>query len=63
MNLFEKLEEKVKEWRDNNYICENYSQIREILNFNKITDNNNISFRYLRKPQFETIETYLYWHC
>tara|TARA_R110000787_G_scaffold258054_2_gene363253 strand:- start:2453 stop:5074 length:2622 start_codon:yes stop_codon:yes gene_type:complete len=61
MNLFEKLEEKVKEWRDNNYICENYSQIREILNFNKITDNNNnISFRYLRKPQFETIETYLY---
>lgn len=60
MNLFEKLQEKVKEWRDNNYICENYPQIREILNFNKITDNNNISFRYLRKPQFETIETYLY---
>ena len=57
MNLFEKLQEQVEAWRNNNYPCENYPQIKEILNFNKLEEN---SLRYLRQPQFDAIETYLY---
>lgn len=57
MTLFEKLQEQIKTWRDSNYACQQYPQIKEILNFNKLDDG---GFRYLRKPQFEAIETYLY---
>jgi len=57
MTLFEKLQEQIKSWRANDYLCPNYPQIREILNYNKLE---NDSFKFLRKPQFEAIEAYLY---
>ncbi len=57
MSLFKKLQERVKIWRGDNYYCENYPQIAEILYYNKIDENN---FRFLRKPQFDAIEVYLY---
>ena len=57
MTLFEKIQEQIKAWRDGNYACQQYPQIKEILNYNKIDDG---GFRYLRKPQFEAIEAYLY---
>jgi hypothetical protein len=57
MTLFEKLQERIKTWRDSKYQCQSYPQIKEILNYNKLEDG---SFKFLRKPQFEAIETYLY---
>ena len=57
MTLFEKLQEKVNNWRTSNYQCPDYPQIKEILNYNKLEEG---YFRFLRKPQFEAIETYLY---
>jgi len=58
MTLFEKLQERIKIWREDNYKCPQYPQIKEILNYNKFQDDGG--FRYLRKPQFEAIEAYLY---
>jgi hypothetical protein len=57
MTLFEKLQDLIKTWRESDYASPNYPQIREILNYNKLENGN---FRYLRKPQFEAIEAYLY---
>lgn len=57
MTLFEKLQEQIKSWRAIDYKCPEFPQIKEILNFNKLEDG---SFKFLRKPQFEAIEAYLY---
>ena len=62
MNLFipNQLKEKVKEWQNSNYECE-YPVISEIFDFNIISDDeNNKTLRYLRKAQFEALETYWY---
>ena len=63
--LHHKLKKDVKDWRDNNYKC-NISEVKEILEY-QIVDyqfNNKekliTSLRYLRKPQFEALETYCY---
>jgi len=58
MNLYEILKIKVKEWRENNYQCD-YPVIREILEYNFL-DVENQKLRYLRKAQFEALETYWY---
>ena len=50
MTLFEKLQEKVNDWRVSNYQCLDYPQIKEILNYNKLEED---YFRFLRKPQFD----------
>lgn len=55
--LYVILKEKVKEWRENNYIC-GYPVISEILNYNY--DKENGYLRFLRKAQFEALETYWY---
>ena len=57
MTLFEKLQEQIKSWRAIDYKCPEFPQIKEILNFNKLEDG---SSKFLRKPQFEAIEAYLY---
>ncbi len=58
MNLYEILKIKVKEWRENNYQCD-YPSIREIFEYNFL-DAENQKLRYLRKAQFEALETYWY---
>jgi hypothetical protein len=58
MNLYEILKIKVKEWRENNYQCD-YPAIREIFEYNFL-DAENQKLRYLRKAQFEALETYWY---
>jgi len=50
------IEEKVAEWRKNNYKSE-IPELTEILRFQKDDEG---AFRFLRKAQFEAIETYFY---
>lgn len=57
MNLHELLKSKVAEWKSSNYKSE-YPVIYEILNFNY--DSETKSLRFLRKAQFEALETYWY---
>jgi len=62
MELFvpNKLREKVKNWRDTNYSC-NFPAIAEILSFAfNESENGEKSLKYLRKAQFEALETYWY---
>jgi len=62
MDLFipNQLKEKVKEWGKTDYGC-GYTTISEIFNFNFIEDGReNRTLRYLRKAQFEALETYWY---
>lgn len=57
MTLYTQLQLKIQEWRNDNYKCSEYPEITEILNYNKSESGD---LRYLRAPQFEAIETYLY---
>lgn len=62
MDLFipNKLKEKVLAWRGEDYKC-NYPAISEIFNFNLMeSEGGTKSLRYLRKAQFEALETYWY---
>jgi hypothetical protein len=58
MTLNEILKIKVKDWRENDYKS-NYPVIREIFEYNFL-DTENQNLRYLRKAQFEALETYWY---
>lgn len=57
MFLHESLKSRVSEWRSSNYAAD-YPAISEILDYN--FDSESQSFRYLRKAQFEALETYWY---
>jgi len=57
MTLHSILKSKVAEWRDSNYKTE-YPVISEILNFNYDSETQTLHF--LRKAQFEALETYWY---
>ena len=57
MFLHELLKSKVSEWRSSNYAAD-YPPISEILDYN--FDSETQSLRYLRKAQFEALETYWY---
>lgn len=57
-DLLEKIKQDIKNWRQSNYKC-NFDEVEEILNFQFIDEEKN-SYKFLRKPQFEAIETYLY---
>jgi len=62
MDLFipNKLMEKVEEWRNEDYECD-YPTISEILNFSIVElETGEKTLRYLRKAQFEALETYWY---
>jgi len=58
MNLNEILKTKVKNWRENDYRS-NHPVIREIFEYNFL-DSENQNLRYLRRAQFEALETYWY---
>lgn len=59
MNSFiTQLKDDVKIWREESYRCD-IAEVGEILNF-QFLDIERTNFKYLRKPQFETIETYFY---
>ena len=56
------IKEDITAWRKENYKSE-FSTVKEILNFQKIESHNDSierQYKYLRKAQFEAIETYLY---
>jgi hypothetical protein len=57
MNVIQKIQEDVKLWREGGYQTV-ISQVREILNFQK-TENEE-KYKFLRKAQFQAIETYLF---
>lgn len=57
LSLYSTLKSKVLEWRKNNYQS-NYSIISEIMDFNLDPSTGNL--RFLRKAQFEALETYWY---
>jgi type III restriction enzyme len=62
MDLFipTKLKEKVIKWREEGYPC-NYPALSEIFNYSLYEDESgNQILRYLRKAQFEALETYWY---
>jgi hypothetical protein len=56
-NLIHKIQKDVLKWKQEEYFCE-ISQVREILNFQK-TENEE-KYKFLRKAQFQAIETYLF---
>lgn len=58
MVLNDLLKLKVKEWRESNYKS-NFPAIREIFEYNFL-DTESQNLRYLRKAQFEALETYWY---
>jgi len=57
MTLYNILSSKVIEWRRDNYQCD-YPTISEILDFNLDSETGNL--RFLRKAQFEALQTYWY---
>jgi type III restriction enzyme len=57
MTLYSILKSKNLEWRRNNYQSD-YPTISEILEFNLNPETGNLGF--LRKAQFEALETYWY---
>lgn len=57
--LYQALAERVATWRAENYSCDNYPAIREILEF-ATEDGEAGQLRYLRRAQFRALETYWY---
>ena len=57
--LYQALAERVATWRAENYPCDNYPAIREILEF-ATEDGEAGQLRYLRRAQFRALETYWY---
>ncbi len=57
-SLHIKIKAEVTQWKRNNY-ASHTDEIAQILNFQFINEERT-TLRYLRKPQFEAIETYLY---
>ena len=58
-HLFEALAERVSEWRDTRYPCDDYPAIGEILGF-ALEDTDSGQLRYLRQAQLRALETYWY---
>lgn len=57
--LFQALSGGVDTWRANNYPCNDFPAIREILEF-AVEDAEDGQLRYLRRAQFRALETYWY---
>ena len=59
-HLFEKLREDTLNWRKGGYSCEDYPLIGEVLRYQFEGEvEENIILKYLREPQFQSLE--LYW--
>jgi type III restriction enzyme len=59
MHLHQLLASKVDEWREQDYPCEQYPAIAEVLGF-AYADGEDQQFRYLRHAQVVALETYWY---
>jgi type III restriction enzyme len=57
--LYQVLTERVDAWRTENYPCDDFPAIREILEF-ATEDGETGQLRYLRRAQFRALETYWY---
>lgn len=57
--LYQALSDKVDDWRNANYLCDDYPVIREILEY-ATEDGATGQLRYLRRAQFRALETYWY---
>ena len=59
--LYDSIREDIHRWRQDNYQSAIH-EVSQILNYQFI-DEKKTTLRYLRKAQFEAIETYLYLRC
>jgi len=57
--LYQALSERIDSWRAENYSCDDYPAIREILEF-AVEDDESGQLRYLRRAQLRALETYWY---
>lgn len=57
--LYQALSERIDTWRAENYSCDDYPTIREILEF-AVEDDESGQLRYLRRAQLRALETYWY---
>lgn len=55
--MYQAIDQRVKEWRDSDYLHDTYPAIGEILDYARLEDG---SLRFLRKTQFQALETYWY---
>ena len=58
--LFDHLKESVEGWRSNGYACKTYPLIGEILSYQRETQADNPTLKFLREPQFLALEVYWY---
>ena len=58
-NLSEKIEQKVREWREEGYFCESFPLISNILRY-QVHEEDTAGTRYLRSAQLLALETYWY---
>ncbi len=57
-SLYQRLTPRVGRWRDDEYACEAYPAIAEILAWSRLAETGEL--RFLRKPQLRALETYWY---
>lgn len=57
--LYQTLSERVDAWRQENYPCDDYPAIREILEY-ATEDTQTGQLRFLRRAQLRALETYWY---
>src|SRR5437868_3270751 len=57
-SLYQRLADHVSRWRAEEYPCDDYPAITEILSWNRLEETGEL--RFLRAPQLRALETY--WH-
>ena len=61
MELYKKLRDDAQKWREEGYPCSEYPLIEEILLYQfEGEPQGEISLKYLRDPQFQSLEVYWY---
>lgn len=58
MHLYQKITQQVEVWRSNGYHCEEFIAISEVLEW--AHEEQSMSLRFLRRPQFRALEVYWY---
>jgi len=57
-HLYEILDQRTREWREQGYLCDDFPAIAEILGYQFLDDGKTP--RFLRRPQIKALETYWY---
>lgn len=57
-NLYQRLAERAGRWRAEEYPCDDFPAIAEILSWNRLEETGEL--RFLRAPQLRALETYWY---